>query len=153
MYQVTDNITGQAVRAGMDAAAASELCRGLNMAAPGGRYRVDPDGTPVTYTRDQVSRAVNDGTDLVMELGDGERDSDLLNLAANAALTLLDNPAATLDDVILANYQADDIAIDWDAVDGDPYPNGTPGRPPIEHEISDEEYNRALIAQVKGWVS
>lgn len=64
-----------------------------------------------TYSRDEVNQAVNAGIDLIT--GDREiylsgRDHDLLNLAVNAALSLLDNPDWTLDDVIRHNYESED---------------------------------------------
>jgi hypothetical protein len=62
-----------------------------------------------TYTEEEVSKAVNAGIDLVRdEVGDSERDSDLLNLAVNAVMTLLEHPGEglTLDDVIESNYES-----------------------------------------------
>ncbi|MFE5567037.1 hypothetical protein ACFQ68_18775 [Amycolatopsis japonica] len=57
------------------------------------------------FTRDQVSRAVNDGADLVIdEVTTSDRDDDLINLVVNAALTRLDNPNADLDQVITECY-------------------------------------------------
>lgn len=59
-----------------------------------------------SYTRDRITTAVNAGADLVMDnLELGDRDRDLLNLVVNAALSLLDAPAMTLDDVIEENYE------------------------------------------------
>lgn len=60
------------------------------------------------FSFDQVSRAANDGADLVtggLDLGD--RDRDLINIVVNAILSLLKNPAMTLDDVLNENWQAD----------------------------------------------
>lgn len=59
------------------------------------------------YSYSQVSEAVNQGASLVT--GDtviylSDRDYDLINLVVNAALSALDNPSITLDDVIVNNY-------------------------------------------------
>lgn len=61
-----------------------------------------------TFTSEQVSRAVNDGADLVLHslVGNNERDSDLLGLAVNAIMELLDHPEGVeLDEVIERNYE------------------------------------------------
>lgn len=61
-----------------------------------------------SYTREQVSEAVNVGADLVRDdLDVGDRDIDLINLVVNAALTLLDEPSLSLDDVIKRCYDAE----------------------------------------------
>lgn len=60
------------------------------------------------YTREQISRAVNDGADLVLQelAGDGERDTDLINMVVNSVLELLDHPEGMdLDEVIRRNYE------------------------------------------------
>lgn len=60
-----------------------------------------------TFTRDQVSAAVNAGAEMVLDVVDNdERDTDLVNLVVNATLTLLIEPSADLDDVIAENYEA-----------------------------------------------
>ncbi|MFE0024111.1 hypothetical protein [Amycolatopsis sp. NPDC059021] len=60
------------------------------------------------FTREQVSRAVNDGADLVTDdLPTSERDDDLINLVVNAALTRLDTPGADLDQVIIECYDTE----------------------------------------------
>lgn len=65
--------------------------------------------TERTYTRADVSRAVNAGADLVLEDFDAsEQDRDLVNIIVNAALTLLDKPDATLAEVIEENYGDED---------------------------------------------
>jgi len=52
--------------------------------------------------------AVNAAADLVHDgLGLGDRDMDVLNLVVNATATLIDNPDATLDDVITEQYSTD----------------------------------------------
>ena len=64
-----------------------------------------------TYTRDEVTGAVNKGADLMLddegifprETSDSIRVRNIVDLVANAALHLLDNPGARLDDVIEAN--------------------------------------------------
>jgi hypothetical protein len=57
------------------------------------------------YSREQVERAVNAGADLVRDgTPAGERETDLINLVVNAALTLLDQPGLTLDEVMDASY-------------------------------------------------
>ena len=83
------------------------------------------------YTREQVERAVNDGADMV-------NSSDEINLVVNAQLTLLDNPQATLNEVIVANY---DPAADEEDVD-----------PQNLVEGYDAEQS-AVIRTVRGWVS
>jgi hypothetical protein len=60
------------------------------------------------FTRDQVSRAVNDGADLVSEaLSLGELETDLINLIVNAALSKLDNPDVDFDTMIEENFDGD----------------------------------------------
>lgn len=62
-----------------------------------------------TYSYDQVSRAANDGADLVTGgLDLGERDTDLINVVVNATLSLLQHPEMSLDDVLNANWEPDD---------------------------------------------
>ena len=64
-----------------------------------------------TFTRDEVSTAVNAGVQLALddnELSLSDRDYDLVNLIVNAALSMLDDPPpASLDEVIERNYQPD----------------------------------------------
>jgi hypothetical protein len=63
---------------------------------------------PVTFTREQVSDAVNAGADLVVDgLGVGEAESDLVNLVVNAIVAVLESPGISLDDVIRQNYETD----------------------------------------------
>jgi hypothetical protein len=82
-------------------------------------------GTGPVFTRDEVSAAVNAGTDLVT--GDSriyvsDHTADLINLVVNAALTRLDNPTADLDTVITTNYDTRPAAvIAW--ANGDPAPD------------------------------
>ena len=60
------------------------------------------------FTREQLSRAVNDGAELVLDaLLLGERDEDLITLVVNAALSKLDNPEVDLDAVIQDHYSED----------------------------------------------
>ncbi|MCF3100993.1 hypothetical protein IPZ58_05310 [Streptomyces roseoverticillatus] len=69
-----------------------------------------------TYTRDQVSAAINGGADLVTdELVDAERDVDLINLVVNAALSILDTPEISLNDVMERNYEggAEEVRSWW----------------------------------------
>jgi hypothetical protein len=81
--------------------------------------------TGPVFTRDEVSAAVNAGTDLVT--GDSriyvsDHTADLINLVVNAALTRLDNPSADLDTVITTNYDTRPAAvIAW--ANGDPAPD------------------------------
>jgi hypothetical protein len=64
------------------------------------------------YDREEVSRAVNAGADLVRDgLPTGDRDSDLLNLVVNAALTLLDEPGLDLDEVIRRCYEVEPAVV------------------------------------------
>ncbi len=65
-----------------------------------------------TYTREQVSAALNAAANLLddqagYESSETIRDQDRANLLVNAAGHLLDHPGASLDDVILANYKLD----------------------------------------------
>jgi hypothetical protein len=65
-----------------------------------------------TYSRDDVSQAVNAGANLVtgdpgIYMDEG-RDWSLVNLVVNAALSLLDDPGMSLDEVIRANWQERD---------------------------------------------
>ncbi|MEH6373672.1 hypothetical protein V7793_04830 [Streptomyces sp. KLMMK] len=60
------------------------------------------------WTREDISNAVNNGVDLVVdELTGSERDSDLMNMVVNAVMTLLENPHYTLDEVITECYDED----------------------------------------------
>ncbi|WP_205327050.1 hypothetical protein [Glycomyces sp. YM15] len=72
----------------------------------------------MSYTRDQVSTAVNAGADTIKDaLELGERDADLINLIVNAALTCLDRPDASFDDVVNENYgetTPEDVRGWWD---------------------------------------
>jgi hypothetical protein len=89
------------------------------------------------YTRDEISDAVNGGADLIDY-------SDEINLIVNAQLTRLDNPDATMDDVILANWQADEEDYEEAGLAGF---HG-------ERELTEDEARRvdaALIERVKGW--
>ncbi|MFD0407273.1 hypothetical protein [Kitasatospora sp. NPDC127116] len=62
-----------------------------------------------TYTRDAVSTAITDAADLVCEeLNGGERDSDLLSVVVNAALTLLDNPNVSFREIIEECYSIEE---------------------------------------------
>ncbi|GHF38808.1 hypothetical protein GCM10010218_20060 [Streptomyces mashuensis] len=70
-----------------------------------------------TYTQEQISRTINDGADLVADgLGLDERDADLLNLMVNAALSLLEDPTLSLNDVMDRNYDggAEEVLSWWD---------------------------------------
>ena len=59
-----------------------------------------------TYTREQVEKAVNDAANLLQadRIGETEMATDLINIVANAALSLLDQPNMSLDDVLNANW-------------------------------------------------
>ena len=61
------------------------------------------------FTRAQVEQAANAGADLVRDgLDIGDRDTDLINLVVNAALTMLDEPGISdLDDVIRRCYETE----------------------------------------------
>jgi hypothetical protein len=75
-----------------------------------------PEGKMI-YSREQVEQAVNAGADLVRDdLPAGERDTDLINLVVNAALTLLDNPGLSLDQVMDGSYDggAAEVRSWWD---------------------------------------
>ncbi|OZM70738.1 hypothetical protein CFN78_24040 [Amycolatopsis antarctica] len=69
------------------------------------RTSAPQDSETPRFTRDQVSRAVNDGADLVIdEVTTSDRDDDLINLVVNAALTRLNNPTADLEQVVTECY-------------------------------------------------
>jgi hypothetical protein len=72
--------------------------------------RPDVNTAERTYTRDEVVAAVNAGADLVGY-------SDQINLIVNAQLTLLDQPEASLRDVILSNWQAEEDETDDELVE------------------------------------
>jgi hypothetical protein len=60
------------------------------------------------FTREQVSRAVNDGADLVSDtLSLGDLETDLINLVVNAALAKLDNPNIDFDALVEENFEGD----------------------------------------------
>lgn len=62
-----------------------------------------PAGPP--YTKEQVTEAVNNGVNVIRDALDlSEPFEDLLNLAVNAIVTVLETPDAALDQVIEANY-------------------------------------------------
>jgi hypothetical protein len=76
-------------------------------------------GANALFTRDQVSTAMNAGADLVrddpgLQLGDLE--IDVINLVINAAMTQLDNPTVSLDEVMNENYDggATEVRSWWD---------------------------------------
>lgn len=105
----------------------------------------------MTYTRDQVNKAVNDGIDLITMDNDiylSDRDQDLLNLAVNAALHKLDNPDADLDDVILSSYQPDLDRYD----DYVPVVSAFGRVGYIMPELSDEDYQARAVEEVRGWI-
>ncbi|MFJ8041228.1 hypothetical protein ACIRBX_12050 [Kitasatospora sp. NPDC096147] len=56
--------------------------------------------THIPITRDSISDVLNLAADTIQnELDLGDRDGDLMNLLVNAAMTLLDDPFAGLEDV------------------------------------------------------
>lgn len=90
------------------------------------------------YTRDQIEAAVNGGADMIGM-------SDRINLIVNAQLTLLTKPDATLEDVILANWQADEE--DYAAAGIDTESD--------DHDLTEDEeraVDAALVERVKGWL-
>lgn len=61
----------------------------------------------MTYTRGQVSNAVNAGVDMVI-------DGDTANLVVNAVMTLLDAPGATIEEIINECYSEDpETVLSW----------------------------------------
>ncbi|MEU1071580.1 MULTISPECIES: hypothetical protein [unclassified Streptomyces] len=56
------------------------------------------------WTREDISNAVNNGVDLVLDELGSERDTDLMNMVVNSVMTLLENPHYTLDEVITECY-------------------------------------------------
>lgn len=107
------------------------------------------DGGPVActaglFTRDEVGGAVNAGADLVLDdsgIGVSDRGRDQVNLIVNAQMQMLDaaqtGDKPTLDQVIVACYDTDDVDCDGD----EPPEPGTP------------EYDAGVIRTVRGWVS
>ena len=60
-----------------------------------------------TYTRDQVQQAANDAAELIIcdgRLGVGDRETNLINLVVNTAVTLLEKPGTSLDEVMDTCY-------------------------------------------------
>lgn len=84
------------------------------------------------FTREEVTRAMNDGANLVSDLGDGARDTDLINMVINSAGHLLDKPDASLEDVIVSSYSRKDLPDDL----GD------------EREETDDQ----MVTRIKGWI-
>lgn len=112
-------------------------------AAATGRYSLDgpaEDGEQYaepTYTRDQIDAAVNAGANMIGY-------SNLINLIVNAQLTLLDQPDATLEDVILANWQAE--SEDYEAAGiTDPARDLT--------EAEERAADAALVTRIEGWTA
>jgi hypothetical protein len=71
----------------------------------------------VRYDHDHVTKAINEGADVIRDALDlGERDNDLLNLVINAAVTCMERPGSTFDDVVTANYAEtpDEVRTWWD---------------------------------------
>ena len=70
------------------------------------------------YEHDHVTNAINAGADTIRDALDlGERDTDLVNLVVNAAVTSLEQPGSTFDDIVNANYTddtPDDVRGWWD---------------------------------------
>lgn len=68
------------------------------------------------YTRSEVLNAISTGANLTQEHEYENTDTiltdDTINLAANAAIYLLDHPGARLDEIIIASYS--DIELDAD---------------------------------------
>lgn len=100
-------------------------------------------GTAVAYTREQVSAALNAAAGLLSE-HEGEssetiRQDDIVNLAVNGTLHLLDHPGASLDEIIVAQYAGLDID-DYDLDEGEEMP-----------EKGSPRWNELVIARVKGW--
>ena len=63
------------------------------------------------YTRERVDAAVNHAADLIQEQLDQTGDAlawDVANFVVNATLTSLENPAASLLDVFIDKYGAED---------------------------------------------
>lgn len=69
----------------------------------------------MSYAYEHITQAVNNGADAVKDALDlGERDTDLINLVVNAAITCLDNLDADFDQVVTANYEATPSEVrDW----------------------------------------
>ncbi|MBD0689635.1 hypothetical protein [Streptomyces sp. CBMA123] len=65
-----------------------------------------------TYTRNAVSKAILDAADLVIEeLNGGERDTDLLSVVVNAALTILDDPDASFRQIVEECYSIEEAEL------------------------------------------
>lgn len=82
--------------------------------------------TEPTYTRAELTAALNAGANLVIDHITGEygessesiRDASVIDLVVNAAIYRLDHPHATLDEVIEGNYTPDVCADDDEDVVG-----------------------------------
>jgi hypothetical protein len=71
---------------------------------------------PTTYTAAQINDALNRAADTVLEATDAgdEGPRDLINLHVNTAAGLLENPEATLQEVIEASYsEPPAVVIGW----------------------------------------
>ncbi|MFJ7205594.1 hypothetical protein ACIQWR_18905 [Streptomyces sp. NPDC098789] len=77
----------------------------LKVGKHAGTFRAGVHREVYVWTREDIATAVNAGADLVTaELG-SERDQDLMNMVVNAVLHILENPNASLDEVIRENYE------------------------------------------------
>ncbi|TLQ38875.1 transposase [Streptomyces marianii] len=70
----------------------------------------------IGYTREKVSVAMNEGADMILgEISLGEPEEDAINLVVNAAMTRLENPCATFEEMAAEQYSesADEIRSWW----------------------------------------
>lgn len=100
-----------------------------------------------TYTKEQVSAALNAAADLARELVNPEDTEssetiladDTLNLAVNLAGYLLDHPDASTDEAIVASY-TDVVISEYDLPDGEAVP-----------ERGGARWNELVVSQVRSW--
>lgn len=116
------------------------------------------DGTPeLTYTRDQVTTAINAAADLTGELmnpdgyesSDSIRSDDAMNMVVNLAGTLLDKPDATVEDVILDNWGSE--SEDFENAGVEEAPTDEDGHPRDHTEAEQRAVDEAQIERIRGW--
>ena len=101
------------------------------------------------YTREEVLDVINAGANFAQAMHDsaGETDEtiyadDMVNLAVNAAVYLLDHPGADTDEIIAAQYQDIDLYPEDFGLDDDSAPLPEKGSP---------EWNEAVVLKVRSW--
>lgn len=105
------------------------------------------DVHPHTYTREEVSAALNEAADMLADEHHYESSEtiaadDAANLLVSTALHLLDHPGASLDEAIAAQYGNEIEIDDGDMDDGEGVP-----------EKGSPRWNQLVVARVKGWIA